>query len=156
MPLPSRIFRSATMAMAIAMALAGCGGGASDGIPREPISGKVTLDGKALDTGLITFSPTEEGKPTAGTAVQDGSYRVSRSEGPSPGLHRVNIWSQKPTGKKKPNADEPGTFIEETRETIPARYNHNSELKAEVKPGAANQFNFDLTSEAAGTKAKAR
>ena len=70
-----------TIATAVALAAAGCGGG--DGIPREPVSGKVMLDGSALDNGLITFTPEDISKPAAGTAIKDGSYSLGRSDGPS-------------------------------------------------------------------------
>jgi hypothetical protein len=135
----------------LAIAAAGCGG-AADGIPREPISGSVTFDGQSLDDGQITFSPASGGEPVVGAVVKDGSFSVARAEGPSPGPHAVKVWSRKPTGKKVPSDDVPGTFIEETSEVIPARYNLNSELRAEVVPAGENRFTFDLKRQAAARK----
>ena len=36
----------------------GCSG-SDDGLPREPVSGTVTFDGKPLATGTISFMPTK-------------------------------------------------------------------------------------------------
>src|SRR5262245_60102268 len=121
----------------VVLTVVGCSG-ARDGFPREPISGKVTLDGKALENGQITFTPAGGGEPVVGGVITDGSYTVRRADGPSPGPHSVKVWSRKATGKKLPSDDQPGTFIEETREIIPARHNLKSELKAEVKQGGDN------------------
>ena len=146
-------FRIMTAA-AVALAAAGCGGG--DGIPREPVSGKVTLDGSALDNGLITFAPEELTKPAVGTAIKDGSYSLGRSDGPSPGPHKVSIWCRKPTGKKLKSVDFPGTFVDEMRESLPPQYNTDSRLDVEVKHGGENRFDFDLSSGAGAAKAKTK
>jgi hypothetical protein len=138
-------------AMAMAMAAAGCGG---DGIPREPVSGKVTLDGSPLDSGLIAFTPADNTRPPAGTAIQDGRYSIGRGDGPAPGPHTVTISSRKPTGKKLKSADFPGTLVEETREIIAPQYNVDSRLGVEVKQGGVNRFDFDLSSGAAASRSK--
>jgi hypothetical protein len=136
-----------TALLTIALAIAGCGG-AKDSIEREPVSGKVTLDGKPLDDAQITFAPEEGDDPAAGAGapIRGGSYNLSRSEGPAVGSHRVSIWARRPTGKKIPSDDQPGTTFDEMREVIPDRYNAQSSLKADIKKGATNQFDFDLTS----------
>ena len=144
-------FRIMTAA-AVALAVAGCGGG--DGIPHEPVSGKVTLDGSPVDTGLITFTPEDISKPAAGTAIKNGSYSISRSEGPSSGPHKVGISSRKPTGKKLKSVDFPGTFVEEMRESLPPQYNSDSRLGVDVKHGGENRFDFELSSGVAGSKPK--
>ena len=131
-------------ALVIALAAAGCGGG--DGIPREPVSGKVTLDGSALDEGLITFTPEDSKMPPVGTGITNGSYSVSRSEGPSPGPHQVGISSRKPTGKQLKSVDFPGKFVEEMHESLPPQYNSDSHLSVEVKRGGDNHFDFELAS----------
>jgi hypothetical protein len=146
-----RLVTAAALAVVLALAAAGCGG---HGIPREPVSGKVTLDGSPLDNGLITFTPEDNTRPPAGTAITDGSYRMGRADGPAPGPHTVTISSRKPTGKKLKSADFPGTFVEETRESIPPQYNVDSRLGIEVKRGGENRFDFDLSSGTAASKAK--
>lgn len=136
-------FLSAWVA-AFAVAAGGCGSG--DGLPREPISGTVKLDGQPLDGGMITFTPTQAAEPVVTALIKDGSYYLARSEGPIPGPHRVQVWAKKPTGKKIPDPDNREEIIEEMRSIVPPRYNLNSELSAEVKPGGTNEFEFTMSS----------
>jgi hypothetical protein len=147
------LFRLMAIA-ALAPALAGCGGG--DGFPREPVSGKVTLDGSPLETGLITFAPEDLKLPPAGTVITDGSYSMGRSEGPCTGPNKVTISCRKPTGKKLKSVDFPGTFVDEMREVIPAQYNVDSRLGVEVKKAGENRFDFELSSGVGGTQKKAK
>jgi hypothetical protein len=133
-----------TWAATVALAAVGCGT-SSDGLPREPISGEVQLDGRPLETGLITFTPVGGVEPVVSGVVVDGRFALDRADGPTPGPHRVDVWAKKPTGRKLRNPDEPGEFVEETREAIPARYNLDSQLKAEVKEGGSNHFDFELS-----------
>jgi hypothetical protein len=142
---------TAVAALALALAIAGCGG---DGVPREPVSGKVTLDGSPLETGLITFTPEDLKLPAAGTVIKDGSYSMGRSDGPCPGPNKVTISSRKPTGKKLKSDDFPGTTVDEMREIIPPQYNSDSRLGVEVKKAGENRFDFELSSGVGGTKAK--
>jgi len=67
---------------------------------------------------------------------------------PAGGTSRVEIRWDRKTGKKSPGVPPapPDTMIEETEEAVPARYNTQSELTAEVKPGQ-NAFNFEPKSE---------
>jgi hypothetical protein len=124
-------------------AVLGCGGKV-DGISREPVSGTVTFDDQVLESGQITFTPVEGGERVVGAIIKNGRYTLSRSEGPSAGLHKVNIWSRQPTGKKIPSEDVPGTFVEEEQETIPEQYNRQSSLQADIKSGGENRFDFAL------------
>src|SRR5262249_59743051 len=63
------------------MTLGGCGPAAVDDLPRQPVSGKVALDGQPLDQGTITFSPATE-LPTPGmVSVTGGSYSLPRTQG---------------------------------------------------------------------------
>jgi hypothetical protein len=133
-----------TWAATVALAAAGCGT-SSDGLPREPISGKVQLDGRPLETGRITFTPVGGVEPVVSGVVVDGRFALERADGPTPGPHRVDVWAKKPTGKKLRNPDQPGEFVDEMREAIPARYNLDSQLKAEVKEGGSNHFDFELS-----------
>jgi hypothetical protein len=132
-----------TWAWALAL-IAGCAGPASEN-GREPVSGTITFDGQPLAAGMITFLPAGGPGPSVGGEIRDGSYALRRRDGPGRGPYRVEITSMQPTGKKKPDPDEPGGMIDEARNIIPHRYNVRSELKVEVKAGEDNQFNFDLS-----------
>jgi hypothetical protein len=131
------------VASALVVMLAGCA--EESGPPRLPVSGKVTLDGKPLPSGTITFLPAGKGA-AASVPITDGSFIVGRSEGPGPGTHKVEIVSVQETGKRIKSPDDPIASIEEVRNLIPARYNAGSQLQVEVKSEGENSFQFDLTS----------
>lgn len=132
--------------MATVVAAAGCGG-PSDGLPRQAISGSVTLDGQPVAVGSITFIPMGFDGPPVGASIQDGAYSISAQNGPVPGIHRVAIYRRMPTGKTTTDPDDPGVVVEEQFETIPDAYNSRSDLKAEVKAGGSNRFDYELKGE---------
>lgn len=132
------------LACLVAAAAAGCGGRA-DELPREPISGKITLDGRPLEAGMITFAPSDAPEPVVSGLVKDGAFELQRPDGPIPGRHRVSVWAKGPTGKKVKNPDDPEQWVDETRDLVPPRYNFNSELTAEVKAASPNNFEFRLS-----------
>jgi hypothetical protein len=122
----------------------GCGAGGK----RAAVSGKVTLDGELLETGSITFQPIEGTEsPSAGAAITRGAYDIPRTKGPTAGVFRVEIRAKRKTGKQIPAGSPapPGTMVDEVVEVVPARYNKESTLRAEVKPGT-NPLTFELTS----------
>jgi hypothetical protein len=126
------------VAAVLFLAAAGCSSGG-----KEPVSGTVTLKGQNLDKGTITFLDAK-GSPSS-TDIKDGAYSFSREKGLAPGKYRVSIDS--PDGKT-PEADpnaEPGpsgNFTSKNR--IPAKYNTESKLEAEVKAGEKNEFKFEI------------
>jgi len=117
---------------------AGCGGA-----PRGAVNGKVTLDGKPVDGGTISFIPetAEQGKP-AWTDIVAGEYLLDASSGPAVGPNRVEIRWLRKTGRKSPY----DPHLDEMREAVPDRYNTSSTLEEDVKPGK-NVFDFELTSQ---------
>jgi hypothetical protein len=133
----------ATSFVSLMLAVAvGCGGDA--GPARLPASGTITLDGKPLASGTITFIPGEAGPGAFGT-IKDGSYRFGTADGPPPGRYSVEITDVRPTGKRVPDPDARTGMIEEVRNAIPPRYNARTELAVEVKKDADNTFRFDLS-----------
>ncbi|WP_337176809.1 hypothetical protein [Paludisphaera sp.] len=141
----SSLFRR--LSLAACLAGVACLGGCGDGGPeRVAVTGKVSLDGKPLPKGKVTFVPLDG--PTAAVAeVRDGVFRAEGSDGPAAGRYQVEIVAIEATGKQIPNPDAPGTTIEEERDLVPERYNVRTELVAEVRPGADNAFEFALSSE---------
>ena len=119
--------------------LSGCGGTNLCGV-----SGTVTLNGKNLDTGTITFiSP--DGATQASAGVTNGAYALEQAHGLPPGKYRVAIDS--PDGKTPdPSSDAPpgpsGNFASVNR--IPAKFNTHSTLEVEVKKGEPNKFDFQI------------
>ncbi len=118
-------------------AAAGCGPDVAS------VRGKVTLDGQPVDGGTIAFLPAAEGV-AADAPVRAGEYDVPADRNLRPGNYRVEVRWPKPTGKKVPSAD-PGFTIDQTREAVPAGYNTQSTLTAELGRGE-NVKDFALTS----------
>ena len=125
----------ATLLAAGLVALAGCGGGGN----QAEVSGAVTYDGAPID-GAISFVGGGADARNAGAAIVDGKYAIPAANGPTPGQYTVRINWQKKTGKKfKSDAGE----FDDAKEGLPPKYNDQSELKADIKPGK-NEVNFAL------------
>jgi hypothetical protein len=101
------------------------------------VTGTVQADGKPVPKALVTFFPQPEGRASSGMTDENGHYELvySRSEnGAEVGEHIVRITT----------AVEGGDYGDTmAKETIPAKYNVNSELVEQVSPGR-NDINFDL------------
>lgn len=127
------------------LAVAGCG--ATDGPITYSISGSVTLNGKPLETGEILFRSEGAAAATFAGKIAAGKYSLSATAGKK----RVEITStQIVPGKQGPRGGTPGDPISDTNtahvyeEIIPAVYNQQSTLAAEVIPKGPHQFNFAL------------
>ena len=114
--------------------LAGCA--PSDGLSQ--VSGTITLDGKPLETGAITFTPADGQSPTAGATIQAGKYTARIPQGSA----KVAITSPKEVGKRKlyNTPDSPETPI--IQELVPAKYNQATELTRDISGNAT--IDFDL------------
>jgi hypothetical protein len=114
------------------------------GCPRADlaeVSGRVTLDGKPLSEGLVTFRPAPEtAGPEFSGQVANGEYRVVKSV--LPGAYSVQVRSWQKTGR---TVESPlGKNTEEIIDIIPTRYaTPGSELSAVLASGP-NSVNFDL------------
>ena len=122
------------MLLMSAVACAGCGQQAKKGA----VSGKVTLDGQPLATGLIRFMPSDGGTATADGQIKDGEFNVSVP----PGEKRISISAQKVVGKKP--SQMPGSpMVDVTEEIVPARFNAQTTLTHTVTLGL-QQKDFEL------------
>lgn len=120
----------ASCAWATLLIAAGCGG------PDARVSGTVTLDGTALNSGYVTFSAEQPGQSghASGSIQTGGAYSVQagRTGGLPPGRYRVTVTARE---KSAPNPSggppAPGKLI------TPAKYSKadTSGLVVEVKPG---------------------
>jgi hypothetical protein len=111
---------------------AGCG---KSGPEVAPVKGRVTLDGRPLETVDIVFQPSDGKPPSTSRTDADGHYELlykRGSMGAPVGEHTVRIGFTSGIVKNPPN--------------IPDRYNKQSELHREVKSGD-NEIDFDLKSE---------
>jgi len=128
-----------TIWTALLAATVGCGG--SD---RAAVSGQVTLGGKPVEDGAISFIPAGGAGAPAWGKIEAGRYSIPARQGPAIGVNRVEIrWTRK-TGKKMSLPG--GMIIDEQEEAVPARYNVQSELQAEIKRGK-NTHDFPLESQ---------
>ena len=132
---------------------AGLTAGCSDGVPKlnkTNVSGKVTLNGKPIDQGVITFSLG--GEPPSTIDIRNGQYAGQAAVG----SNKVTISSKRPTAGKTGNPDmerrmkAQGQTPEE--EIVPAAYNKDSKEMRVVEQGGANQFDFDIKGDAKGGK----
>lgn len=97
-----------------------------------PVHGRVTLDGQPLANTSVAFQVP--GKSLSGGFTDEhGDYEVTYKRGVKGaiiGMNQITIL-QDMRGSSRP-------------QTVPARYNQNSELQRDVKPGD-NEINFELT-----------
>ncbi|MFM7538945.1 MAG: hypothetical protein ACKO9Z_04720 [Planctomycetota bacterium] len=127
------------LAMGLALAVAGC---AAKPKSVAVATGEVTIDGEAVDGGIISFIDAATDQPAAGAAVTGGRYTLYPESQLPPGDYKIEIRWSKSTGErlKEPvYGHSPFVFAE----AIPARYNSESELKVELLEGA-NEVNFRL------------
>lgn len=108
----------------LALALSGCGGAGT-----AEVSGTVTMDGQPVPNALVTFTPEGEGSPAYGRTDSQGQYKLQYTQdasGAVPGQYVVSI-STYTDGD--PDAEPP---VPRSPETVPARYNVETELTATV------------------------
>lgn len=113
--------------------ITGCGNGLSD------VTGKVTLDGKAVPGLEVRFEPKDPGIGTTaiGYTKPDGTYQLhypGDQIGAPAGEYEVRISG----GETDPLPNQPPL-------RVAPKYNARSELTATVTPGV-NTLNFDVTS----------
>jgi hypothetical protein len=129
------------LALLLAASAAGCAKVTSSGYSA---SGDVTSKGKPLGYGTIEFVPEASGALRAGAEVRDGKYTLPNPPGLAPGRYKVRISSIKgsdPRGQAVPDAH---LGNPDAKEQIPKKYNEETTLQAEVKPGESTTFNFEL------------
>ena len=106
------------------------------------ITGQVTLDGKPLDRGTVTFHPVAGGAVAYGQIDADGNYAVKtgRESGLVPGRYRVTVVSAGPPSKGQDES--PGELF------TPVRYGRleETDLEFEITAGA-NSIDVRLTSD---------
>jgi hypothetical protein len=109
--------------------------------------GQVTFESQPVQEGAISFESADKQGPSSGGIIQDGQYRIERLP---PGKKVVRITAQRKTGRKIPldslfpkGMVPAGVMTDEIIKYIPAKYNDQSELTADVS-GGNNHLDFDL------------
>lgn len=134
---------SAGVAVVLALFIGGlCGCGNYEG--RIPVTGTVTLDGKPLGNGMISFVGPK-GYAVASGEIREGRYALSESasrDGIDTGDYLVSIESW----EELPGAELPDGSFSKGKSAIPERYQDpsTSGLTATVTP-KDRKFDFELT-----------
>src|SRR5262249_52680611 len=131
--------RTAATALALLVALAGCGSGQ---MKTAVVKGKVTYKGAPVPNGTISFIP-DSGPAATGEIQRDGTYTLTTyrsGDGAVLGKHTVVIVAMQDQGDRLPEARTPLP-----PPIVPDRYTSaaTSELRAEVKD-ELNTINFTL------------
>lgn len=119
----------------------GCGPG---GPEIASVEGTVTMDGKPLENASVVFTPPN-GRPAGARTDAEGHYVLNFSggrQGAIPGENRVQI-----STLRDPFPDGKGGVVPAQPETVPIRYNQESELTFNVVDGQKNVADFELTSD---------
>jgi hypothetical protein len=101
----------------------------------------VKVDGEIPPPGSsITFIPADGKSPSAGATLQDGRYTAQVPVG----LSKVEIRVPRPMKHSGKKSDGPGPGGDIIEESLPDKYNNNTELTIEVKRGR-NQKDWELS-----------
>lgn len=129
--------------MLLLLALASCDRGPP--APRRgKIEGQVTLNGQPLPEGEIRLMALDADGLNVLAPIKEGRYSVPESDGPTKGKYRVWFSVKSKTKQRIPNDDIPGEFIDTYPETLPAKYNLNSNLAIDYDPENPRPHDFQL------------
>jgi hypothetical protein len=103
-----------------------------------PVVGRVQFKGEDIKEGLIQFSRSGEQSIYAGASIKNGRYEVPKDHGLKPGSYVARISA----AERVKGGGEMNPFL--SRETIPAKYNAQSNLTVEVRAGEPATFDFTL------------
>jgi hypothetical protein len=127
--------RVTLLTVALIVLLAGC----SDNRTAE-VAGTVSVDGQPVEKGSISFIPADGKGVTAGSDIKDGKYVAT---GVSLGTAKIQIRVPKVTGKKM-LYDDKNVTRDTFSESLPKKYNDDTELRFDVQPGK-NEKNWDIS-----------
>lgn len=126
----------------------GCSGGGTDEPELGLVTGTVKFDGTPLTGATVSFIPND-GRPASGQTDESGTYQLTYirdTPGCKVGLCSVEIaFGEESAEDEALDGDDLVQNPTKPIVRIPPRYNTNSELEADVKPGV-NTFDFDLAS----------
>ena len=113
----------------------------------NPITGKVTYQGKPLQYGSVTIEHNS-GQPATAAIQRDGTFvmaTLGEGDGVIMGKHRVRVACYE--GQNPDNKIDPGQPVTLGKALIPDRYSafDSSNLSIDVHPGANEPFILNLT-----------
>lgn len=135
--------------------LCGCSSVSDAPFERADVSGTVTLDGELLDEGFVRFVPIEGTTgPKVTAPIDRGLFILPPELGPVIGRHRVEIESTDDGGLAMDDEEALERILAQQGKPridivrVPAAYNKQSTLTAEISAQTPNDFNFQLVSTA--------
>jgi hypothetical protein len=130
------VYIASTIALAAISVSIGCGPKEGLGI----VTGNVTVDGAPVETGKISFFPLGGIANPVGADVANGRYSIEAPLGES----KVDIRVPVSVGEKR-LYDTPDSPIKQIlAESLPDKYNNESELRIVVQAGD-NRKDFELS-----------
>lgn len=107
-------------------------GGFLSAAKRAAVDGTVTVNGKPVSWGGVTFSPADSRAPAMTARVMGGKFKLDAGNGPPLGPHRLQIFFS--------SADVPSLTVKDAPEGVRSVTRASSgdagELKCEIKEGA--------------------
>jgi hypothetical protein len=98
------------------------------------VSGQVAFGGEKVSNGEIVFISTDKKSAPVAARIENGEYQLKAT----PGAKRVEIRAARIVGTI------PGAIGPQYQDYIPAEFNSNSTLGAEVQASDNNRFDFNL------------
>lgn len=131
----------------ILLAIMGCAGSATDNLVLVPVTGKVTVGGKALHTGSVSFRPDKARGNTStveshGDIAEDGAYTLftNKKPGAPVGKYIVLVTASEDIDPRNPSAT--------PKELVDRKYADPDRplLQVEVEAGPkAGQYDLSLS-----------
>ena len=145
MPTLASCRRRRLLGFTVLLAVTGCSSdGTTTTLDRQAVSGKVTRGGQPLDSAVIEFIPATPDAGGGSTGpIKAGAYAIDAAHGPTPGSYKVAITTAN-VAVDEANPPMPGEAPKPKAETIPKIYNSQTTLKADIKAGESNVFDFTL------------
>ena len=112
-------------ALCAAAALSGCGA------PTATVEGTVTVDGRPMPSGVVSYAPADGQGPPVTATVENGKYHLRTV----PGKASVRISEPVVTGQRPQYNGPNAPMMDITEERLPERYNAKTELSVDLKGG---------------------
>jgi len=105
----------------------------------ERVCGIVTINGDPVEKGAITFKPLDSQSSNAGAMIKEGKYEAIVAQGKS----KVEIRVPVVVGQRKLYETPNSPLQDVTKESLPAKYNKETELEIDVVLGT-NEKDWEL------------
>ncbi len=134
------------ISLACSIGLSGCGSGSAT----TEVFGKVTVAGKPIEDGDITFQPSEGSGFTSSGKITNGEYRLSGENGLLQGTYLVKVNAYRES-KNKNNMIGAGLDMPPLPEgevqkdqVLPEKYNAKSTIEKLVVPSGKSELEHNL------------